>query len=297
MLGSRITVSALLIPSFIVLCCADAMTGAPAPVLLGLCLLLVLRGAWELVALLSIRSFRPSYPLTATCCSAVLLAGWSPHVFAIFPAETSRIADLGPIALAGTLSVLALMLAGTLRYRQPGQSIETLGAELIVVTYIGILIAVTAQLRWVGGGPAGYLALGSLIVAAKCGDIAAYTLGRLFGRRKMVPRLSPGKTWMGGLGAILGAAAASVLWLHFATPAIVAGAEPSAWYWSVLYGAAIGGVGLLGDLCESLIKRDVEAKDSAELLPGFGGVLDLIDSVIFAGPVAWVLWQILPLGR
>ena len=70
---------------------------------------------------------------------------------------------------------------------------------------------------------------------------------------------------------------------------------PPAAHWAILYGVAVGIVGLTGDLCESLIKRDVERKDSAALLPGFGGLLDLLDSVLYAGPVAYVLWLVLPL--
>jgi phosphatidate cytidylyltransferase len=64
----------------------------------------------------------------------------------------------------------------------------------------------------------------------------------------------------------------------------------------VLYGIIMGLVGLIGDLCESLIKRDVGQKDSAPLFPGFGGLLDLLDSVIYAGPVAYLLWLTLPLA-
>ena len=64
---------------------------------------------------------------------------------------------------------------------------------------------------------------------------------------------------------------------------------------SILFGVVIALAGLLGDLAESLIKRDCEAKDSAVLMPGFGGLLDLLDSVIYAGPIALLLWQILPL--
>ena len=85
-------------------------------------------------------------------------------------------------------------------------------------------------------------------------------------------------------------------WLQFATPRFVPGGRPPEWYWSVLYGIVLGGVGLIGDLCESLIKRDMGQKDSAPLLPGFGGLLDLIDSVIYAGPVAYLLWLALPLA-
>jgi phosphatidate cytidylyltransferase len=173
---------------------------------------------------------------------------------------------------------------------------ETLGSEILVVAYIGLLLAATAQLRFSYGGKVGYLALGSLVIAAKCGDIGAYTLGRLFGKRKMVPLLSPGKTWMGAVGAVFGAAAGSWAWMHFAPGWFHDGSRGPWPIWSILFGAIIGVVGLIGDLCESLIKRDVGRKDSAALMPGFGGLLDLLDSVIYAGPVAYILWRVLPLA-
>jgi phosphatidate cytidylyltransferase len=135
-----------------------------------------------------------------------------------------------------------------------------------------------------------------MVIATKFGDIGAYTLGRLFGKRKMAPRLSPGKTWMGGLGALLFSALAGWAWLQFATPLFNADWQPPAWYLSLFYGAVLGVAGLLGDLCESLIKRDVGNKDSARLMPGFGGLLDLLDSILFAGPVAYLLWITLPLA-
>jgi phosphatidate cytidylyltransferase len=182
------------------------------------------------------------------------------------------------------------------RYREPGQSMETLGAELIAVAYVGLLISVTAQLRWVAGADAGYLVLGSLVIAAKGGDIMAYTFGRLWGRRKMVPILSPGKTWMGAVGAVVGSGFGGWAWLHWGTPLFNADWEPCNSAVAIFYGVTIGVVGLIGDLCESLIKRDVGKKDAAPLLPGFGGLLDLLDSVLYAGPVAYLLWQILPLA-
>src|SRR5207249_1492180 len=106
---------------------------------------------------------------------------------------------LGPAMLVLSLSIVALLIGGGLRYRAPGTSMETLGAELLVLCYVGVLTSVTAQLRWVAGDETGYLALGSLVVVTKCGDTVAYTFGRLFGRRKMAPLLSPGKTWMGAV--------------------------------------------------------------------------------------------------
>ena len=176
---------------------------------------------------------------------------------------------------------------------------ETLGAELLIVSYIGVLLGVVAQLRWVAGADAGYLVMGSLLVVTKGGDIGAYFFGRLFGKRKMVPHLSPGKTWAGAVGALIGSAVSAVVWLQYATPQFTPRDSvkwiPPEWYYSACYGAILGVTGLIGDLCESLIKRDVGKKDSARLLPGFGGLLDLMDSVIYAGPVAYVLWKALPL--
>lgn len=209
-------------------------------------------------------------------------------------------AGLSPLSHMGIVfagSVLVLLLNGCVRYREPGKNMESLGAELFIVSYIGFLLGVTAQLRWVAGWQLGYLALGSVVVATKCGDIGAYTLGRLFGKRKLVPLLSPGKTWMGAWGAMIGATAGSVAWFQFGSQMFIKpGQFPCAWYWSALFGAVIGVVGLIGDLAESLIKRDVGEKDAPALIPGFGGLLDVLDSILYAGPVAYILWLVLPLA-
>ncbi|MEZ6144351.1 MAG: CDP-archaeol synthase [Planctomycetaceae bacterium] len=120
-----------------------------------------------------------------------------------------------------------------------------------------------------------------------------YTLGRLFGRRKMAPHLSPGKTWMGAVGAVVGGILGAVLWLRLASPLFDLTWNSNWWISAIVFGAVMGVVGLFGDLAESLIKRDVGVKDSAALMPGFGGLLDLLDSILFAGPVAVVIWPFL----
>ena len=292
-LGRRLLLSAILIPLLIVLFTLDARSGPRALWLLGLSLVLSLRATWEMVALLKRPSFSPRFGPTAVCVVGVVVSGWWTHL--VGRTTETGTGNLGPVAVAFTLSVLGLFLVSAVRYREPGSHMERLAAELLIVGYVGLLLAVTAQLRWVAGDEAGYLALGSLVIAAKSGDIGAYTLGRLFGRRKMTPRLSPGKTWIGGLGAVLGAAAASWAWFCSAPALFNPFWVPCASAAAVLFGAVIGLVGLIGDLCESLIKRDRGHKDSASLLPGFGGILDLLDSVLYAGPVAYLLWQILPL--
>lgn len=287
MLAARLLVSAVLIPALIGLFVLDHRAGDRAPYLFVLCLLIAARGVWEMVDLLQTRAFAPRFAESVACSFAVVAAGWWGET------DTARLAAA---MIAFSLANLVLFFLAAARYREPGRTLESLSIEMLIVAYVGVLLTVTAQLRWVAGAQAGYLALGSLIVAAKSGDVGAYTLGRLFGRRKMVPRLSPGKTWMGGVGALLGSGLGAWFWFDWATPRFDADWAPPAWYWAVAYGAIIGVVGLVGDLCESLIKRDVGRKDSAALMPGFGGLLDLIDSVIYAGPVAYLLWRILPLA-
>lgn len=299
MLRWRLAVSAILIPSFFALFWVDAKLGTSAPILLILVIVLALRGAGEMVDLLWTRSFTPNRIIVSGSCVLVAAAAWwgrFGHMPIRIPSDDNTLAQ---VMLAYSLTVLAMFLLATYRYREPGASMETLGAELLIVSYIGVLLGVVSQLRWVAGADAGYLVIGSLLVVTKGGDVGAYFFGRLFGKRKMVPHLSPGKTWAGGVGALVGSAVSAVAWLYFATPLFTpTGQEPwqpPDWLSSAIYGLILGVTGLIGDLCESLIKRDVGKKDSARLLPGFGGLLDLMDSVLYAGPIAYVLWKALPL--
>ncbi len=300
MLVWRLLVSAILIPFFVGCFYLDSRLGASAPILLAIVLFLAVCGAREMVDLLWTRSFTPNRLIVSACCVLVAAAAWwgrFGHMPIKIPSDDNTLAQ---VMLAYAMTILVLFLLATYRYREPGASMETLGAELLIVSYIGVLLGVVAQLRWVAGGEAGYLVIGSLLIVTKGGDVGAYFFGRLFGRRKLVPLLSPGKTWAGAVGALVGSAGSAVLWLHFSTPMFTPKDDtiwqsPS-WIASAIYGLILGITGLVGDLCESLIKRDVGKKDSSSLLPGFGGLLDLMDSVLYAGPVAYVLWKALPLA-
>jgi phosphatidate cytidylyltransferase len=294
MLGWRLLVSAILIPAFAFLFYLDQRAGESAPILLAIALAIALRSAWELAELFRVRSFEPSFPQTALLSCAVVASAWIPHLWLI-AAPNGPVDQLGPPLIVFALAVLWLLASNAVRYREPGGRMETLGAELLIVCYVGVLLCLTAQLRWVAGAQAGYLVLGSLLVAAKCGDIGGYTLGRLFGRRQMAPRLSPAKTWAGAVGALMASAIGAWIWLHWAPPHFDAAWPPCPALWSLVYGLLIGIAGMVGDLCESLIKRDLGKKDAAALMPGFGGLLDLTDSVLYAGPIAYLLWQVLPL--
>ncbi len=292
MLGWRIAISAILIPALIGIFYLDAHSGPTALWLLLLAEVLVIRSVWELTDLFRDRSKRIQLPVMFVCAAGIVFASWIPHL----GEEVVDGVELTPLAIVFAASVMLLCAAEAARFNMPGNSIETLGTEILILSYMSFLLSVTCQLRWVAGAEAGYLVLGSLLVCAKGGDIGAYTLGRLFGKRKMAPKLSPGKTWAGAVGALIGAGSIGWLWFEFATPMFNKEWEPCEWWVSILYGSIIGTVGLIGDLCESLLKRDVGKKDAAALFPGFGGLLDLLDSVIFAGPMALVLWDLLPLA-
>jgi phosphatidate cytidylyltransferase len=117
-------------------------------------------------------------------------------------------------------------------------------------------------------------------------DTAAYFVGKALGRHKMAPQISPGKTWEGGVAGVFGAIVVSLLFT-FKSPWQV----PLSWWQAILLGLAVSVFGQLGDLVESLLKRNSGVKDSGTLMPGHGGLLDRMDSVVFAGAVVY-LWYI-----
>jgi phosphatidate cytidylyltransferase len=132
-----------------------------------------------------------------------------------------------------------------------------------------------------------------LMVCVWAGDIAALYIGRAFGKRKLAPRLSPGKTWLGSGASILGSMLAAALVIYIADLLTARGitilhiSEP---LWQSLVLAAILNIAAqLGDLLESAIKRGAGVKDSGTILPGHGGILDRIDALLLAAPVLWFI--------
>lgn len=274
---------------------ADAWSGPAAPILCLLAVGLAWRGAWELSRLFRTRNFQVQTWLACSGSIVIVLANWWERWRATSDLHVRDPAALGPTMLVFTLVLLGLMFNQAMRYRSPGHSMESLGGEILIVSYIGVLLSLTTQLRWVAGTAAGYVALGSVVMSVKSGDIGAYFIGKTFGRRKLVPALSPGKTWEGAGGALLGAMLGSLLWFRVLAGWIDPHGFHGASWAPLLYGAILGIVGLAGDLCESLMKRDLGQKDSGQLLPEFGGLLDILDSVLYAAPVGYLLWLFLPL--
>ena len=122
------------------------------------------------------------------------------------------------------------------------------------------------------------------IVLTKFSDMGAYAVGSLIGRHKMIPRISPGKTWEGFAGALVVSTGASVIFVHF-LGRHMAGMNV---YHAIVLGVILSTTAVIGDLIESLFKRECGAKDSGNVLPGIGGVLDLLDSLLFNAPIMYL---------
>ena len=292
MLRWRLLMSAVLGPAVIALFAADHRLGPTGIILFAFCLLACVRCVFELLDLLAVRSLRPRPVVCYVMALLIVASGWT-HLVAP-SASANVLASLGWIGGACAAAFVTLLAVEAAAFRDPGRSMESLGSGLVTVLYGGLLLAVTAQLRWFPSPETGYFALASMIICVKCGDTFAYTFGRLWGKRKMAPKLSPGKTWMGLVGAVAGSTVGGWLWLTFGGGLFAAAPKANVLLIVIAYSASLGLVGLVGDLCESLIKRDVGKKDAAALMPGFGGLLDLFDSPLFAGPFALAWWNLLP---
>ncbi len=255
-----------------------------------LLLLLLLLGPISILELLNLFRKR-SRPSAGFCIASVFLihlANWPPR----FVGDMFRPwLDNDPwhwILVASMLVVVTAFIIEIISYRQSrkrGRATERISLTLFTVVYIGILPCFLVQLRWSvlpdGSNPYyGVAALAFAIFVPKFGDIGAYVAGRLFGRHLMAPRLSPKKTYEGLVGGLLLAALVSVL-INRWQPLLGGDLEAAA------FGLVVGTAGVIGDLAESLIKREGQQKDASQSVPGFGGVLDVIDSVLFAAPVVY----------
>ncbi len=122
------------------------------------------------------------------------------------------------------------------------------------------------------------------VLITKISDSGAYVVGSLFGRHKMIPRISPGKTWEGFGGALLASIGASLLFVHFLGPRMYGMNLRHAFILGLLLGLAA----VVGDLIESIFKREAGVKDSGHFFPGIGGILDLLDSLLFNAPLMYL---------
>ncbi len=186
------------------------------------------------------------------------------------------------LSAAAAGACLAIAAGGAVRSGNLDAGLRTAVSTLVSFLWLGLGLGCWAALVGRQGAPAAACA----IMVVKLSDIGAYFTGRAIGRTKLVPWLSPGKTREGFFGGICVAASGAMIiaWMNVATPTVSV-----AWPWWVAFGTLAGIVGPLGDLFESLLKRTAGAKDSGTILPGMGGVLDVVDSLTIAGPFALLM--------
>ena len=296
MLRWRLLLGTLIIAALAGLCWLDHAARLPGTWLMPLAVIFTIFATAETSQLINSAGLR-SRVWPAYCGNVlVLLSNWIPVILARWnlwpwpveftPSWQQAMALAAWPAAAMMLCTLALFIDEMRLFQKPGQSIARLAASALTLMYVGLLTSFLVQLRLAFG----LGALVSVIVVVKMGDTGAYFVGHLIGRHKMSPLISPGKTWEGAAGAILFACLGAWLcWLLPMAPASHSAAAAAKWSW-IAYGILVGVAGIFGDLAESLLKRDAQRKDSSTWMPGFGGVLDVLDSLLFAAPVGWIFW-------
>lgn len=278
----------------------------------------ILLGSLEFIRLLRAKGIEPHSGFVLLMVLAIFLSPWL-SAGEWLGADVAAVEGLyWPLVLL----VFTVLGAGTMQIlrRAPNGSMTSIAGTLTAVFYLGFTTSFALQIRSGSDSPgeAGVWLLFITLMVTKCSDIGAYFTGSFLGRHKLAPAISPGKSVEGAVGGILGSIGAALLFtaavpvaVRFQAPQglvtvldVMTGAfarelEESIHplYRALVFGALISISAQLGDLVESCFKRDAHAKDSGSVLPQFGGILDLIDSPIYAVPVGWFLltrvWHVL----
>jgi phosphatidate cytidylyltransferase len=239
-----------------------------------------LLGLWEYYEMLDRRGV-PNFKLTALITAVVFFAG-SFYAFRSYGPDKSYDFEIA------VMVVFLLVVFGRQMFRRTRDQnpLETMAYTLFGLLWVVWLFNFLTKIVYLAprapdGETTGQFYVLYLLLVTKFSDMGAYLSGSLFGRHKLVPHISPHKSWEGLIGAVLLAVGGSFgLWylipdqLSVFTPTDLA-----------VLGVLLGLGAVIGDLAESIVKRSADAKDSGGLLPGIGGVLDLIDSVLFTAPI------------
>ncbi len=202
--------------------------------------------------------------------------------------------------------VLALLTVAIWTRGADGKPIGAVSSTMLGVSYTGMMLSFAYAIRYhdyavgaptvrVGGTRFGVAAGGLLLalplILTWATDIGAYVVGRAFGRRKLLPAVSPGKTVAGAFGGVVASILVATLYVRgVLRPGTQLGFTP----WGLaIFAVVVSAAAEIGDLVESLLKREAGVKDSSQLIPGHGGVLDRIDSLLFVLPVSYALFSAL----
>lgn len=268
--------------------------GAPLAALLAIAAAI---GAWELYRMARIAGYTPLSDLGCAMAGLLPLAVHARYLDILEP----RMSYLA-LPLLVLLSVV-IWTRGTAGKPLGAAAVTALGA-----LYTGGMLSFGYAIRYhdyaaggvqIGGIPvaAGGVLLGLPVILTWATDIGAFFVGRTVGGRKLIPSVSPAKTVAGAIGGLVVSVLVTWLYVNYALrPAAQLALSPVG---IIVFGTVISAAAQLGDLVESLLKREAGVKDSSTLLPGHGGVLDRLDSLFFVLPIAHLLlgWLLLPAPR
>jgi len=248
------------------------------------CLILIalfgLAGQWEFYRAQQEKGHKVFEKSGLFCGALIFFATW---YFLVYQPQRSGYVHFG-IELALVFSLLGALIRLVIVDEDHRTPIITAALTVLGLLYVPYLFNFVALLAFMPGHTIEnrYLLI-YLLAVTKFSDVGAYVIGSLVGRHKMIPRISPGKTWEGFAGALatsLGISVAMVMLLGHRLPQISLRD-------SILLGLLLPLVSVVGDLAESVVKRDASIKDSGHTIPGIGGALDLIDSILFTAPVLY----------
>ncbi len=203
--------------------------------------------------------------------------GFIPHAHELMPAKANDFEN----------AIIVVFVLGLCLRRFVSKSLQeglvAVSTTLFGLMYVPWLLNFLSKIVFFPGIEGRYYVL-YFILVTKFSDVGAYVTGSLIGRHKMIPRISPGKTWEGFGGAIVFSVGASLVFVQFLGDHLAGMKTVHA----VILGVLLGVAAVIGDLIESLFKREAGVKDSGRLLPGIGGVLDLLDSLLFNAPLMYL---------
>jgi phosphatidate cytidylyltransferase len=213
------------------------------------------------------------------------------YLAALFDIERVAVLGEGGLEAFGFAALIVVLVVLRLAHAvEPKQTFREIAIGVFGFAYLTVLfgfvvkILVMPELTLENGKHVGHLYLLFVLAVTKFTDMGAYLVGSLIGKNKMIPHISPGKTWEGIMGGIFFAVlvAAGMKAMMPETFAVMS------WTALILVSMAIGVLAVIGDLAESILKRSLVVKDSGHVMPGIGGVLDLIDSILFTAPAFYL---------
>jgi len=300
MLATRLATGLTLVAVFLAVLCLDELLAPWFPLWLLTVVVAIAACSRELVGLLGATTAKPSAGAVYGGVMVLIVSHWAPHIvneverWSAPPGVNIRHDPLAAVnvmawPLCGFVAVVMVtFVSQALRFKQRGTTMATIAGTILAITYVGLLGGFIIQMRWLEGRFHGLIPLASLVAASKGADTGAYTIGRIAGRHKLWPELSPNKTIEGAIGGTF--FGVGFVLIVTAVCRYLLKAQTLTWIAAIGFGIVVSTAAQLGDLMESMIKRDCSRKDASNTVPGFGGVLDVLDSLLFAAPVAYAYW-------